>query len=119
MCGADFAPVYRRYRDNLRLIGLGNEARWILKDPSHLWAPRALLQTFPDACIVQTHRHPRELIPSVSSLVYNARRMFEPALETVSYTHLRAHETVLDIVCRLLLAKKNDSQSKTLHHFYY
>ena len=26
--------------------------------------------------------------------------------ETVSYTHLRAHETVLDIVCRLLLEKK-------------
>ena len=24
----------------------------------------------------------------------------------VSYTHLRAHETVLDLVCRLLLAKK-------------
>ena len=26
---------------------------------------------------------------------------------TVSYTHLRAHETVLDLVCRLLLEKKN------------
>ena len=26
----------------------------------------------------------------------------------VSYTHLRAHETVLDIVCRLLLDKKTD-----------
>ena len=25
----------------------------------------------------------------------------------VSYTHLRAHETVLDLVCRLLLAQKN------------
>ena len=25
---------------------------------------------------------------------------------SVSYTHLRAHETVLDIVCRLLLEKK-------------
>ena len=25
---------------------------------------------------------------------------------TVSYTHLRAHETVLDLVCRLLLEKK-------------
>ena len=24
----------------------------------------------------------------------------------VSYTHLRAHETVLDLVCRLLLEKK-------------
>ena len=28
------------------------------------------------------------------------------ANKPVSYTHLRAHETVLDIVCRLLLEKK-------------
>ena len=27
-------------------------------------------------------------------------------LEAVSYTHLRAHETVLDLVCRLLPANK-------------
>ena len=27
-------------------------------------------------------------------------------LGAVSYTHLRAHETVLDLVCRLLLEKK-------------
>ena len=26
----------------------------------------------------------------------------------VSYTHLRAHETVLDLVCRLLLEKKTE-----------
>eukprot|EP00657_Telonema_sp_P-1_P012097 TRINITY_DN83_c0_g1_i12.p1 TRINITY_DN83_c0_g1~~TRINITY_DN83_c0_g1_i12.p1 ORF type:complete len:107 (-),score=26.13 TRINITY_DN83_c0_g1_i12:89-409(-) len=29
-----------------------------------------------------------------------------PLLRAVSYTHLRAHETVLDLVCRLLLEKK-------------
>ena len=28
----------------------------------------------------------------------------------VSYTHLRAHETVLDLVCRLLLEKKHSTQ---------
>ena len=28
------------------------------------------------------------------------------AANPVSYTHLRAHETVLDLVCRLLLEKK-------------
>eukprot|EP00657_Telonema_sp_P-1_P011575 TRINITY_DN6835_c0_g1_i1.p1 TRINITY_DN6835_c0_g1~~TRINITY_DN6835_c0_g1_i1.p1 ORF type:complete len:112 (+),score=49.58 TRINITY_DN6835_c0_g1_i1:17-352(+) len=28
------------------------------------------------------------------------------AATAVSYTHLRAHETVLDLVCRLLLEKK-------------
>ena len=30
----------------------------------------------------------------------------------VSYTHLRAHETVLDLVCRLLLEKKNKPHKK-------
>ena len=29
-----------------------------------------------------------------------------PKNKSVSYTHLRAHETVLDLVCRLLLEKK-------------
>ena len=29
-------------------------------------------------------------------------------LDTVSYTHLRAHETVLDLVCRLLLEQKKN-----------
>ena len=31
------------------------------------------------------------------------------ALEAVSYTHLRAHETVLDLVCRLLLENKQET----------
>ena len=32
------------------------------------------------------------------------------AIKPVSYTHLRAHETVLDLVCRLLLEKKKHKQ---------
>ena len=32
--------------------------------------------------------------------------------KTVSYTHLRAHETVLDLVCRLLLEKKQKITKK-------
>ena len=30
----------------------------------------------------------------------------------VSYTHLRAHETVLDLVCRLLLEKKKKTHTQ-------
>ena len=30
----------------------------------------------------------------------------------VSYTHLRAHETVLDLVCRLLLEKKKKNKTE-------
>ena len=34
----------------------------------------------------------------------------------VSYTHLRAHETVLDLVCRLLLEQKNIYRLHDLIH---
>ena len=34
----------------------------------------------------------------------------------VSYTHLRAHETVLDLVCRLLLEKTKQQKKKTKQH---
>ena len=33
-------------------------------------------------------------------------------LQPVSYTHLRAHETVLDLVCRLLLEKKTPKRKQ-------
>ena len=38
------------------------------------------------------------------------------SVKAVSYTHLRAHETVLDLVCRLLLETKNNSLIWTLCH---
>ena len=34
----------------------------------------------------------------------------------VSYTHLRAHETVLDLVCRLLLEKKKTQHATSILH---
>ena len=45
-----------------------------------------------------------------------AKKSFDVALVkergvcAVSYTHLRAHETVLDLVCRLLLEKKKKNR---------
>ena len=38
-------------------------------------------------------------------------RLMKPfRLRSVSYTHIRAHETVVDHVCRIVLEKKNNSQ---------
>ena len=42
---------------------------------------------------------------------YIPKRRYIP----VSYTHLRAHETVLDLVCRLLLEKKNKTRTACLY----
>ena len=70
--GQDWTGAYRRHRRNLQLIGLGTERRWVLKNPSHLFALDALLAVYPDALIVQTHRAPEVAIASVCSLAAQA-----------------------------------------------
>ena len=47
------------------------------------------------------------LFPGVAELEERVVAM----LGAVSYTHLRAHETVLDLVCRLLLEKHNTTKT--------
>ena len=44
-------------------------------------------------------------------LAMRDRSRAAPTFDAVSYTHLRAHETVLDLVCRLLLEKKKAHHS--------
>jgi hypothetical protein len=69
LTGQDWTAAYRRHRRNLQLIGLPDAGRrWVLKNPSHLFALDALLQVYPDALVIQTHRAPREAIASVCSL---------------------------------------------------
>jgi len=72
LAGQDWTPGYRRHRRNLQLIGLGDGRRWVLKNPSHLFALDALLAVYPDALIVQTHRAPEVAIASVCSLAAQA-----------------------------------------------
>jgi Sulfotransferase family len=69
----DWTSAYRRHRRNLQLIGLPDrDRRWVLKNPSHLFALDALLRVYPDALVIQTHRAPRTAIASVCSLAAQA-----------------------------------------------
>jgi len=65
----DMRPTYRFQRDFLQhLQSRCPGDRWVLKSPAHLIALDALLEVFPDALIVQTHRDPLEVIGSAASL---------------------------------------------------
>jgi hypothetical protein len=73
LAGQDWTGAYRRHRRNLQLIGLPDaDRRWVLKNPSHLFALDALLAVYPDALVIQTHRAPRTAIASVCSLAAQA-----------------------------------------------
>ena len=47
--------------------------RWVLKSPGHLGTFDAILNQYPDAMMVQTHRDPQKVIPSLASLYANMR----------------------------------------------
>ncbi len=69
----DWTDAYRRHRRNLQLIGLNEPGkRWVLKNPSHLFALDEILSVYPDALIIQTHRLPRVVIGSACSLSAHA-----------------------------------------------
>ena len=69
----DWTPAYARHRRNLQMIGSNDPGkRWVLKNPSHLFALDALMAVYPDALVIQTHRAPETIIASMCSLAEHA-----------------------------------------------
>ena len=71
----DEIPSYARYRDMLQLVGLHDDRPWLLKNPSHTFGVEAMLKVFPDACVIQTHRHPAQSIASLVNLLSGFREL--------------------------------------------
>ncbi len=71
-----FVRAYRFHRCFLQhLAARMPERRWVLKSPGNLPVLADLLEVYPDACIVHTHRDPLEALPSVASLSWTLRRL--------------------------------------------
>jgi hypothetical protein len=57
------------------------ERRWVLKTPPHLSYLDTLIQQYPDAAIVQTHRAPMEVLGSISSLSCTLHSAFSDSID--------------------------------------
>lgn len=70
------APSYQRWGDILRLMGANDPNRcWLLKNPGHIYQMDKVLEIFPDARIIYTHRDPLKSIPSVASVIHMAHQI--------------------------------------------
>ncbi len=68
---------YSHFADNLRLIGANDPQRtWLLKNPTDAFSLQQVLNVFPDAMIVQTHRDPLQAVPSIVNLLAGAHRFY-------------------------------------------
>jgi len=67
---ADFLPVYQYHKTILQILQWKNpRQRWLLKAPEHQVHLDTLLEVYPDARIVQTHRDPIKCMASTTSLM--------------------------------------------------
>lgn len=64
----DYQPAYEAHRRMLQQLQWRTPGRWVLKYPKHLMTLDALLDAYPDAKLVWTHRDPAAVLPSVCSL---------------------------------------------------
>jgi hypothetical protein len=81
----DKRPEYefhRRFLQHLQWRAPGK--RWVLKAPSHLVALEALLQVYPDAGVILTHRDPLKVLASCASFTEVLRRGFSDHVDKVS-----------------------------------
>ena len=73
---ADWARVYDFHHKQLQHLQSRHRGeRWVLKTGAHMWGLEHLLETYPDARIVFTHRDPVKSLTSYASLTTLVRSM--------------------------------------------
>lgn len=83
---ATFRASYQLHRAQLQLLSdrdptVTPPARWLLKSPAHLNALGPLLEVYPDACVVMTHRDLTKLMASNSSMFAMTASLMSDAVD--------------------------------------
>lgn len=77
----DHVPAYQALKRMMQYLqwqrpGIGKEVRWVLKTPHHQEYFDPLLEVFPNATLVHTHRDPLKTSPSLFSMLTHLQMIF-------------------------------------------
>jgi hypothetical protein len=78
----DQTAAYRFLRTALQaMTWLRGGERWVLKSPQHLGQLRPLLNVFPDATVVMTHRDPVPVFVSFATMIAYVSRLYRDTVD--------------------------------------
>lgn len=103
---ADPRPAYRQLARLLRLVSWSQQKSslkpWILKTPQYMLDLDAVIDTFPDARFVFTHRDPKAVVGSTASLAWNQTAIYSDHADphAVGREWLRKTEHQIATMCR-------------------
>ena len=108
--GGNHVAAYRRHRALLGLIASTRpEARWALKYPVHVKHLQALLQVYPDACVVWTHRDPARVLASYVELIVGFRAIYEQDLDRAAIASEQLEVWAAGAERAIAVRKRHDS----------
>jgi hypothetical protein len=104
----DRLKVYEEYVQMLKLYQSATpDLRLTLKAPAHTGSLPEIRQLIPDAVLVQTHRHPLDVVNSINSLIYWAHYNMVDRIDIKKM--VQSHLDMLEYeINRNLLSRKND-----------
>ena len=82
----DHVPAYQTLRRMMQYLqwqrpGIGKDVRWVLKTPHHQEYFDPLLEVFPKALVVHTHRDPLKTSPSLFSMLTHLQMIFSDEVD--------------------------------------
>jgi len=80
-------------------------AKWVLKTPGHLMALDAVMEVFPNAKIVMTHRDPVATVPSYCSMEHSLYQMVSDSVDKASVAEFWV-DRLADLMARFMLVRE-------------
>ncbi len=109
--------TYALHRRTMQLIGhYTPETRWLFKYPVHMRNLRALLEVYPDACVIWTHRDPADVLPSYVSLCAHFQSLFErePERARIALEQMEAWAKAVELGMEL-----REGRESQFHDIYF
>ncbi|MEZ5143616.1 MAG: sulfotransferase [Acidimicrobiales bacterium] len=95
--GCDISSAYRWLHTVTAVLQSRAPGRWSLKTPQHCLHLDELFATWPDACVVMTHRDPVKAVPSLVSLIRSLSGTFSDADHGAYIAHHWTANTALAV----------------------
>jgi hypothetical protein len=106
----DLRDAYQSYKQQLQYLAWNwSGEHWTLKAPAHLFALDALLETFPDACIVHIHRDPYKVLPSICSVSAIGRGRFSDNIDLKAIGNSWLNQLVNGVESAIKVRERSDN----------
>jgi hypothetical protein len=116
----DMASAYETHKRHLQVLQMNATGIWNLKMPSHALFIDKLIETYPDAKIIWTHRDPYKTMGSLVSLIHLSHRLMG-ADDTLGYIADHYPRQISQHVVRMMKAEDQGllHSGNTYHLFYH